>query len=75
MRFCQAFHNNPSPQSAFKSNYTLFKIDAVLLPQLLEKYKEATLFYRDEQFSQQADHFLTKIAADRKSKLLKRKEL
>jgi len=64
-----SFHSKNSlvnPQSAFKSNYTLFKIDAVLFPQLLEKYKEATLFYRDEQFSQQADHFLTKIATDRK---------
>jgi hypothetical protein len=64
-----SFHSKNSlatPQSAFKSNYTLFKIDNVLFPQLLDKYKEATLFYRDEQFSQQSDHFLTKIAMDRR---------
>jgi len=36
------------------------------MPQFLERYKEANLFYRDEEFSQQADHFLTKIAMDRK---------
>jgi len=38
------------------------------MPQLLDGYSQANLYYRDEEFSQQADQFLTKIAMDRKSK-------
>jgi len=49
-----------------KQSYQLYKIDQNLMPQLLDMYSQANLYYRDEEFSQQADQFLTKIAMDRK---------
>jgi len=52
--------------SAFKSHYNIFKTDASLLPDLLEKYSQDNLQYRDEEFTQQAETFITKIAADKK---------
>jgi len=52
--------------SAFKSHYNIFKTDASLLPELLEKYSQDNLQYRDEEFTQQAETFITKIAADKK---------
>jgi len=48
----------------------LYKTDPNLMPQLLERYSQANLYYRDEEFSQQADLFLTKLAMERKSTLL-----
>lgn len=39
------------------------------MAELLDKYTQANLFYRDEEFSQQADLFLTKIAMERKSNI------
>lgn len=38
------------------------------MPELLEQYTQANLYYRDEEFSQQAETFITKIAQDKKSK-------
>jgi len=38
------------------------------LPELLEKYSQDNLQYRDEEFTQQAEIFVTKIAGDKKSK-------
>lgn len=53
-------------QTAFKNCYNLFKVSPNLLPELLQKYAEANLKYRDEEFTQQGDNFLTKIAASKK---------
>jgi len=38
-----------------------------MMPDLIEKYTQDNLQYRDEEFTQQAEIFITKIAADKKS--------
>lgn len=54
-------------QTVFKNCYNLFNVNPVLLPELLQRYADANLKYRDEEFTQQADNFLTRIAASKKS--------
>lgn len=53
-------------ETAFKSHYNIPKTDSALMPELLEKYSHDNLQYRDEDFTQQAEMFITKIAADKK---------
>jgi hypothetical protein len=38
------------------------------MPELLEKYSQASVRFRDEEFTQQSELFITKIAQDKKSK-------
>jgi len=38
------------------------------MPELLEKYSQENLLYRDEEFTQQAESFIGKIAIDKRSK-------
>jgi len=52
--------------TAFKSHASIFKTDNSIMPDLIEKYTQDNLQYRDEEFTQQAEIFITKIAADKK---------
>ena len=36
------------------------------MPDLLDAYSQANLYYRDEEFTQQSESFITKIATDKK---------
>ena len=56
-----------SHDTAFKSHASIFKTDNSIMPDLIEKYTQDNLQYRDEEFTQQAEIFITKIAADKKS--------
>jgi len=53
-------------QTQFKNCYNLFKVSPGLLPELLQRYADDNVKYRDEEFTQQADNFLTRIAASKK---------
>jgi len=53
-------------QTVFKNCYNLFKVSPNLLPELLQKYAEDNVNYRDEEFTQQADNFITRISASKK---------
>jgi len=53
-------------QTSFKNVYNIFKTDASLMPELLEKYSQASVRFRDEEFTQQSELFITKIAQDKK---------
>lgn len=53
-------------QTVFKNCYNLFKVSPNLLPELLQSYAQDNLKYRDEEFTQQADNFITKIATSKK---------
>lgn len=49
-----------------KNSNNLFKGNPSLLPDLLKRYVDDNIKYRDEQFTQQADHFLTRISQSKK---------
>lgn len=53
-------------QTLFKNCYNLFSVSPTLLPDLLQKYADDNIKYRDEEFTQQADRFLTRIAQSKK---------
>lgn len=53
-------------QTVFKNCYNLFNVNPGLLPELLQRYADDNVKYRDEEFTQQADNFLTRIAASKK---------
>jgi len=53
-------------QNSIPLGYNIFKTDDSIMPELLEKYSQASLYYRDEEFTQQAEMFITKIASDKK---------
>jgi len=57
---------NNRTQTVFKNCYNLFNVNPGLLPELLQRYADDNVKYRDEEFTQQADNFLTRIAASKK---------
>lgn len=61
------FNTVHSQQNAMKNTGTITKIDYEKVQMLLEEYNKASLIYRDEEFTQQADAFLTKISCEKKS--------
>ena len=61
---------NNRTQTVFKNCYNLFNVNPGLLPELLQRYADDNVKYRDEEFTQQADNFLTRIAASKKSILM-----
>jgi len=62
--FQESSSNKRSLRSAKSSVAPSSKINSNKLPELLEKYKEVSSQYRDEEFSQQACSFIAKIAGD-----------
>ncbi len=38
------------------------------MQELMKKYSKENLYYRSEEFSQQAETFITRMASDKKSK-------
>lgn len=57
-----------SQHNQIKPSGNVQKLDVEKIQSYLDEYNKASLIYRDEEFSQQADSFLTKIACDKKSK-------
>lgn len=52
-------------QTSFKNVFVLSQTDPRQLQELLDKYNSANLRYRDEEFTQQSELFITKIASDK----------
>jgi hypothetical protein len=53
-------------QTSFKNTYNIFKTEQSQVPELLAKYNQANVRYREEDFTQQAEAFITKIASDKR---------
>jgi hypothetical protein len=58
--------NNMLSQSFFKDYCSIFKTDPNRKTDLLDQYSRANLRFRDEEFTQQAESFIMKIAMDKK---------
>ena len=51
-----------------KNGYNIFKIDGSQMGRLMQKYSRQNLFYRSEEFTQQAELFVSRITSDKRSK-------